>query len=469
MKYKYATLSLFCGILLLGCTKKEEIIALEQSLLKGQPYTLEIWTAQDGDFIKALGQEFVSTINEPGLSVAVVDFPNEDVLHDFLLDKLGENKGPDMVFTRASWIRENQDKFHPQLGNTLFNAQTFRDQLLPAGQILVDGEVIWGIPIGIETLGIIYNEELFIKGFKDQIKPSQDWNGFQADVKTLRKPNTSFERFAVAGAALGLPDNVQHGFWTLQNLFHQLGAQMFSGDLKEAVFASLNILDEAGDRQNLAQNALGFLVSFSDSRHPNFTWNQELAAASSNTKEYEGFLEGEIAMIIGSARDYKNLVELSKKESKIVSESMIRVASFPQFNPSNEKSVAKTWSLGVLGSAKNYEVAQRFALFALSPENLLSYFQATGIPGSRKSTYLEQAADINLGPFVKPILYAESVLYPIEIESFITEAWKKVQERKLSISKALQDAEKAINENLKEKIVLENKINIVKQKKQAPQ
>lgn len=469
MKYKYVALSLFCGMILLGCTKKEEVIALENSLLKGQPYTLEIWTAQDGDFIKALGQEFVSTLNEPGLSVEVVSFPGEEVLHSFLIDKLAENQGPDIVFTEASWIRQNQDKFHPHVGNTLFSAQTFKDQLLPAGQILLDGDIIWGIPVGIETLGLIYNEDLFIKGFKDQIKPSTNWEDFQADVKTLRKPSSSFERFAVAGAAIGLPNNVHHGFWLWQNLMHQLGGEVFSGDFKEAVFASLNILDEVGDRQNLAQNALSFLVSFADSRHPNFTWNNELASSLDDKKEYEGFLDGNIAMIIGSARDFKNVVEMSKKEETAVSESMIRAAVLPQFDNSQERAVAKTWSLGVLEMSQNHELAQKFSLFALSPDNLLSYFRATGIPGSRKSTYLEQAADINVGPFVKPILYAESVLYPLEIEFFINNAWKTFQERKLSISKALQDAETAINKNLKEKIVLENKINIVKQKKRISQ
>lgn len=470
MKYKYLSGLVFIMVLTLsGCSKKQEIIELEQSLLKGEPYLLEIWTAEDEAFLTALGQEFVGTIGEDGLAVEVVGFSSEEVLQDAVINALAENRGPDLIYTNAPWIIKNKGKIHPHQDTALLSVESFTDQFLPAGHELVEESVIWGIPVGIETLGILYNEDLFIKNLKNQIKPQSTWEGFVEDVKNLKKESSSFERFSLAGVALGLPDNTHHGLWVLKNLFKQYGVTLFSGNQNEAVFATFNVLDENGNRENQSQNALQFVSSFADSRNQNFTWTSEFASSTNEDKEWIPFLEGRVAMIFGTARDFKKLQEKTEEESFPVTAEMMRTAALPQIDSKNPKAVSKAWTLGILKDSQNHELSRRFTLFAINPENIRSYFRSTGIPGSRRSGYLEQTADIDTGDLLKSILYAETPVYDVSLDKALENAWNQFSERRLSISKAVQLAQDEVNQELEEKIVQEGKIDIVQQKKRLLQ
>jgi len=65
------TLILAASIGLVGCEKKNTGGA--QLLPQGDRYTLQIWAAEDADFLEALGREFMSAAKTPGLNVKVVE------------------------------------------------------------------------------------------------------------------------------------------------------------------------------------------------------------------------------------------------------------------------------------------------------------------------------------------------------------------------------------------------------------
>ena len=333
MKKILATLSIvLCGILVTGCEKKK---VPDRVVPAGQVFRMQVWTAREGDAIDALAREFVSAIQIPGFLVDVIKFDNEKELQDALVDELAEGRGPDVVMTDGEWIAQNTGKLTPMTLEEGFGLNEFGAAFVRiASELLIQDAQIWGVPLAVDTLAIVYNEEHLIDKLDSRNQPGRTWLEFRRDTEQLTVPDKSFSRFSRSGAAIGRTDNIMHGVEILENLMMQFGTKFFSEDGTAAAFGSTFGVTPEGKRKNFGLEAVSFFTSFADSTYLNFSWNELLASPKDINKDFTAFANGDVSMVFAHPADIakiKTLIsENSKLSSSTINEKNMHVAMLPQ-------------------------------------------------------------------------------------------------------------------------------------------
>jgi len=71
---------------------------------------------------------------------------------------MSESTGPDIVLTNGEWVAYNKNKLVPRLNDVSFTPDLFRNTFVrSANETLIQDEMVYGVPLGVDTLGIIYN------------------------------------------------------------------------------------------------------------------------------------------------------------------------------------------------------------------------------------------------------------------------------------------------------------------------
>ena len=297
-----------------GCQKRTDVNQNQNRYTNGQKYEMQVWTAGDEDFWKALSQEFKSQLNDSKIAVKVVNFDDEKTLRSYLVDALAEGGGPDVAVLGGDFVGGNAAKFIPlPEDDSLITVQNFEATFVKsASDVLIRDERIYGVPMGVTTLALLYNEDHLIDYLEDANTPSQTWDGFEDDVEVLTKPDNSFERYALSGAAMGRADNVHHGFDVIENMLMQLEGGLFSEDGQQATFASSYGISAEGVRQNLMQGIVEFYTEFAGdpAEEDEATWSPYLADAHTEYREFETFLRGKVSQIFVTPKDLISLIDL---------------------------------------------------------------------------------------------------------------------------------------------------------------
>ncbi|MCF7830467.1 extracellular solute-binding protein [Candidatus Gracilibacteria bacterium] len=409
----------FCLLLfsffLWGCEKKEV------PLFVFEPGTeLKIWTSTEPEFWEALGREFVAKINVPNLEVEITSFENETELQEVFLHSLAVGKGPDVIFTDGNFIAENKSKFVPLTNDESLTIEKFKRIFVPASHnLFIDDQNLTGVPIGIDTLALIYNTE-HLEG----LEIPETWEEFKEVSKNLTKTDNSLARISRSGSALGRVDNVRRGVEVLENLLVQMVGNLFSEDSLEAVFAQNQGVTSQGKRIQFGLDALNFFLSFARTPHPNFSWNNLYA-----DNDFEAFLQGKVSMIFGNSRDLALLYYNITERGGTISENHVKVSFFPQFEAPEKSSVrqvlADIYALGVARSTDKDILAWEFLKFAVQKENLRGFFQVTKLPASRVDLLLEQEAETEV--FARQAKLALGQSLPLERSKFQTGLKEMVQ------------------------------------------
>lgn len=455
MKKIFVTfLLLITGFLLVGCKKKYP----EGSEAANKKIVLSLWTTAEKDYFEALGREFLSALQNPNVSFKVNVFKDDAELHYFLLDKMSEGEGPDIIYTNGNWITRNIKKLAAIENDESFTISNFKNTFVrSAYDTLIQEEKIWGVPMGVDSLALIYNDEHITERLRDRNMPGKTWELVQEDVETLTKTDNSFTRFANSGIALGRLDNINYGFEILENIMMQMGTKFFSEDQTEVLFHKTKEFSNFGKSENLGAAALNFFTGFADDKFKHFSWNLHLANADSEMKNFEPFLLGNLSMVFGYSKDLKNLEnwrkELEKKGNRTISEKNIRVTFFPQMKEiGSKKIIGKIYALAVPKSSKNNDLAWRFLKFAVRKENLKDFFKETNLPTARLELLQEQSDQAHIGIFVLQSKYSQANISPISKESFKDEFSKlilQINERKISVERGLESLGNRLNDELK--------------------
>jgi len=373
---------LLFSLFLWGCEKKEV------PLFSFAPDTeLEIWTASESEFWDALGREFLAKINVPNLEVSITSFESETELQEVFIHSLAVGKGPDIIFTNGNFVSENKSKFLPLISDDSLTIEKFKRIFVPASHdLLIDEQNIVGVPIGVDTLALIYNTELL-----EELEVPVTWEEFKELSKQLTKTDNSLARISRSGTALGRVDNIRRGVGVLENLLVQMVGDLFSEDNLTAIFAQNQGVTSSGKRMKFGLDALNFFLSFAKTPHPNFSWNDIYAQ-----DDFTAFLEGKVAMIFGNSRDLFSLYYNITKNSPI-SSNHIKVSFFPQFESPEKSSVRQVLAdisvLGVARSSDKEMLAWEFLKFAVQKENMRGFFEMTKLPSSRQDLLLEQEVE----------------------------------------------------------------------------
>jgi ABC-type glycerol-3-phosphate transport system substrate-binding protein len=401
-----------------ACEKKEN-----QALVPfGENLKLQIWAAGEADFLQELGTAFKSAAQTANLSVHVVPFASDEELQDFLLEAMAAGEGPDVIYTDGNWIHENLDKLTPVTNEPAFTPEAYEKTFVKAANelFLKDGN-IWGVPLAVDSLAILYNEEHLIDYLKDRNEPAKTWDQFQKDVEILNRLDNSFARFSLSGGALGRVDNLNYGVEILENLMFQGGVPFFSPDGTESGLAREVMLN--GERQSPGLLALNFFTSFANPVFKNFSWSQFLANPESLDKDFETFAKGKVSMVFGFSKDYNRLRDLILKLRQAgdtnVSEKNLRVALLPQLlDPKAREVVAYVRGLAVPRTSENATIAWKFLKFVIRKENLSEFHAFTDLPTPRLDLLSEQESAPHLGLFVRQAKFARPNIMPLSERTF---------------------------------------------------
>ena len=449
MKKKVFGILLLSIFLFFGCEKKVEEVETFQT------DTLRIWVSEYPDFWEAVGLEFVSALEQLDLNIKVTSFENEEELRSVLLDRLAAGGGPDVALLDAQWVFENKEKFLPLEDDEALSSEKFKTTFVPvATSLLTTEETVWGLPITVDTLGIIYNEEHFINNIPDRDVPAETWEEFRDDIQTLTKKDNSFERFASSGTAMGRVDNLHYGFEILENILLQIVGNLFSPEGSEAVFATDQGVNEKGERIQFGLQATRFFLDFAREGSSFASWNGFLA--DSEEKEFETFAKGKVSTIFGFSRDVNLIRELIQKleseNEKAISLLNVRSAPLPQFTEQEKKIVGYVKAFAVPKFSNAKELSWKFLKFVMSQENMRAFAEKVSVPNARIDILIERLSDETMKPFVTQARQAQMPKYFLprnvlqsKFETFI----QSVYAGKVSVEKGLTELEKTFTRLLR--------------------
>jgi len=416
----------------------------------------------DEDVINPLIQQYQA--KHPNVSITYRKFTDPLEYENLIINEMAEGEGPDIFSMPNYWFLRNVKKLTPMPLNMMSPAQFERTFVSVAKNDLVlrdpaDGqEKVFGIPLTVDTLALYYNKSAFEDKIPSRGYPASTWEGLKDDVYKLTKTDQSFERFEMAGIAMGRSDNIARAVDILYMLMLQYKIKFYNENYAQAQFSKQSSINATGYSLNPAVEALKLYTSFALPANKNYSWNQYLADPKSATKEMDTFARGKVAMIFGYSYLYEQILaqikDLKAKGVKTIDEKDVRIVQVPQVNDptmSNDKRVAYAnyYAETVSRTARNPDVAWDFLNFISSKDNLQAYRDKTHKPTSRRDMIDEQSKDPIYGVFAQQIGVAESL--PIYDGARYNSIFSKAIDDVLSTQSpqdAIRNAEASINQLL---------------------
>lgn len=423
-KFKKTIALLLIGSLsaaiLSGCLKK----STGTTTTKVQPVQLVYYKLFDTeDIIKPMIQQYQST--HPNVTIKYKKFDNSDEYYKTILNELAEGNGPDIFSVPNYWLKKNAKKVSPMPADKM-SVKQFDDTFVSVATndlIFNDprdgGQKIFGLPLAVDTLALYYNNGLYQDRVPSRGRPAPTWDGFKDDVYKLTKADQSFERFEVAGTAMGRSDNIARAMDILYMLMLQYKVNFYNDSLSQAEFSNQQAIGPNGTSINPATEALNLYTSFGLASQKNYSWNAYMVESTSDVKEMEAFARGKAATIFGYSYLYTQIKDeidqLKKQNVSVIDPGTIKISPVPQvFDPatSTEKRVAYAnyFAETVGRNSENPDIAWDFLMFMTSKDNLAYYNQKTHAPTSRRDLIDAQMQDAIYGVFAEQVGYAESLV-----------------------------------------------------------
>lgn len=413
----------------------------------------------DEDIIKPMISEYVS--KHPNVRITYRKFSDINEYLDLVVNELAEGEGPDMLSVPNYWVLRNIKKINP-LPEFMMSNQIFADTFVSVAKddlVLRDPytgvDRIYGIPMMVDTLALYYNKAAYEDKIPSRGRPAATWAELEDDVYQLTKKDNSFERFEVAGIAMGRSDNISRAIDILYMLMLQYKAELYNANISNAEFSKQKSTRATGESINPSTEALNLYTSFALPANKNYSWNSYLADSTSSEKELETFAKGKVVMVFGYSYMYEQIKdkikELNQKGISTIKESDIKIAPVPQIidpEVSSEKrdAYASYFVETVSRTTKHPAEAWDFLMFMSSKENLAYYNEKTHRPTSRRDMIEDQKVDPVYGVYAEQIGYAES--FPIYDQEKYSEIFSKAIDSVLATIKptdAIKVAESEIN------------------------
>lgn len=411
----------FSAVILSGCLKKGSGGTTTSKVVPIQLVYYKLFDNED--VIKPMIQQFQAT--HPNVTIKYKKFNSSEDYYKTILNELAEGEGPDIFSVPNYWLKKNARKISPMPAQMATEKQ-FNDAFVSvAAEDLIftdprDGaKKIFGLPLAVDTLALYYNNDLYQDRVPARGRPAPTWNDFKDDVYKLTKEDKSFERFEVAGTAMGRSDNIARAMDVMYLLMLQYKVNLYNDNLSQAEFAGQQAIGPAGTSINPATEALSLYTSFGLASQKNYSWNEYMVESDSDVKEMEAFARGKVATIFGYSYLYTQIKDeieqLKKKNVAVINPNSIKISAVPQvFDPatSTEKrdAFANYFAETVSRNSANSQVAWEFLMFITSKDNLAYYNQKTHAPTSRRDLIDAQMQDPIYGVFAEQVGYAESLI-----------------------------------------------------------
>ena len=356
-------------------------------------------------------QEFESA--NRNVNVVYKKFLDPESYLDLIINELAEGEGPDIFMVHNSWLPKHYKKLtpapqtivNPEVFRSLFVEVTQEDLIIPdeAGQ-----EQVWGLPLYVDPLALLYNKDHLEDAIPTQGRPSNTWEGIQEDVTLLNRADQSFERFERTGIALGRTDNILRSFDILMSMMLQFKVDIYNEDLTEVIFKS--------DPNAIA--ALNMFTSFALPSKKNYSWNPFLSDPNSEEKEITTFASGKTSMIMGYTYTYQDVLDeitrLTAQGKTVIKATDVKTQETPQaFNPETSAETREAYAsyfVPVVSRTSQHSTeAWTFLAGLVSDENLTYYNEKTHRPSPLRTLITDQMSDPIYGVFAAQVGYAKSI------------------------------------------------------------
>ncbi len=243
---------------------------------------------------------------------------------------------------------------------------------------LVSGNTIYGAPLGLATLGLIYNQDRFKQAEISSVPTT--WQEFDKANDVLRKKDG--QNLYVSGVALGTPA-IRNYPDIISVLMMQNGASMTDQPPTRATF---ELPDSSG--YSPGSKAVEYYASFAQPAKQNYSWSDSLGESLS------ALAQNKTALVV----DYPMSAKLVASQSP---ELPIGMAALPQVNPGNPVNYGVFLTGAVSKTSKYPEIAWDFWGYATSKEEQKKFSLASFWPASRNDLIKDQLNDKDLTPFAK--------------------------------------------------------------------
>lgn len=347
------------------------------------PVNLSMWMpADEKGSIESVIEEFKKI--HPSVTINVEYF-DTSAYQGKLLESAQNQTLPDIFVFRNDGLPLYKKNLTPA-PNTVFTKDQYTKTFAKfASQQLVSGDSILAAPLGIATLGLVYNQQRFNQA--NISNPPRSWTEFESTNNSLRKKEG--ENLFDSGVALGTA-GVRNYPDIISVLMMQNGAVMTNQPPTMATFQ----LPQADGYQSAAK-ALAYYASFSQPNKQNYSWSDSLGSSLS------ALAQNKTALVIDYPMAAKQIASLN-------SNMQISFASLPQTNPSSPINYGVVLAGGVSNVSKNSEIAWDFLGFATSKTAQRQFSLQSLWPASRLDLIKEQQNDKDLSVFANQINSAQS-------------------------------------------------------------
>lgn len=247
--------------------------------------------------------------------------------------------GPDIFRYHNTWIPQIREIVAP-IPSSAMTLEEFKKTFYPihARDLVVD-EKVYGMPLSIDGLVLMYNQELFKKAGIGSGPIS--WEDILDDVSKLTVKNKD-GRIVTSGIALGTASNIEH----YSDIFGLFLAQN-GGDIRQ-----LSRPEAAG--------ALESYRRFAES--DSATWDELMP------NSVQAFAQEKVAMIIAPSWQALSIKAINPDLS-------IKVVPVPVIPGSKPLSIASYWVEGVSRYSKNQSEAWKFLKFLSEKESETKMFE----------------------------------------------------------------------------------------------
>lgn len=386
---------------------------------------LKVWGTETRENFEKLTKAY--TQSRPNVTVEYT--PVEDDFEEEMVNALAAGKGPDVVMLGNRSIPRHKEKLAPAPAAQMSIARL--RELFPTvvEQNVTDGGQIYGLPLYLDTLGLIYNKNHFEQA--SLTGPPQTWDEFQSFIPLLRSVDETNQVVRAAAAIGGSRRTVSYAPDILYLLMLQNGAAMTDARNAEASFAS----GQAGPQ------AFNFYLQFGNNASPFYTWSD----AQSNS--LDAMARGSAAMVFGY---YSDLLSIKKKSPFLE----VASAPVPQVASRDARNIASYQVLAVTKRAARPDWAWDFVAVTTANAGIIEeYLEAAGRPAALKSLIGKKINDEEQGSFARAALTARDWYRADDqrIDTYFNDAILKVLAGQVDSARALSEVQDKVGQLMRDK------------------
>ncbi len=341
------------------------LVIVPKFFKKAAPVTLNYWGLwEPSSVVQSVIAEYEAA--HPNIKISYTMQSPKNYRTRFLAAGTQPNS-PDIVRIHNTWLPMLKKNLSPAPDSVL-KVSDLSNYYPIMQKNFVSGGKIYGLPLEIDGLALLYNEDIFQEA---GVTPPSDWNTLRKIAFDLTKINPETKIIERAGVALGTTGNVEH--WS---------------DI-----LGLLILQNSGNpgkpSETAVQDALTFYTIIS---------TQDKSWDESQPNSVYAFATGSVAMILAPSWQVSEIKAINPELN-------FKVAPAPVL-PSANLAWASYWGEAVPATSKHPEEAWAFIKYLSSPEVLqkmyagASQIRALGEPYPLTTLASSLTSDPLAGPFV---------------------------------------------------------------------